>query len=844
MTELPTGTVSFLFTDIEGSSSLWDTQPDRTARSLVRHDEIAQDVIRGHNGRLVKLRSGGDSLFAVFGRASDAVAAALALQCAFTTEGWTSGVPLRVRIGVHVGEAELRDGDYYGTQVNRCARVRDAAHGGQVLLSQVVAELTRQNLPTEASLRPLGSYHLKGMVLPETLYQICHPSLSDHFPPVNAQGLIPQVLPTQLNRFVGREKQVAEVADQLSTERLVVLTGPGGIGKTRLAVRVAEQAKDRFPQGIWFVDLAPVSEAEQVTSALLRSLGLRGEPARTATEIAQDYLRNRAAHLIIDNCEHLLESCARLVESLLTVCNELRILATSREPLHAMGETVYVVPRLSAREGTESEAVRLFVDRARAALASFQPGPEDIGCIRDVCERLEGIPLAIEIAAGTVRMMSVKEMVPRLNRQLRLFGARSQAAHARHRTLDAAIRWSYDLLSAEEKTLLQRLSIFVGGWTLEASEAVCIDETLQTEDIFFLLSSLTDKSLVVVEPGSETRYRLLEMVRVFARAQLSESGDEEVTLLRHARWAADLAETLSGRLRGGEQMAALNRLEEEHDNIRAVLRTCQEGRLDTELVRRIAPAIWWFWHVRGHLQEGRRWLELALESSAQDDSGMPSLEMLAGLGTLSWVLGDLEMAENYYNRALILCTQLENKSTRSYLLSSLGVLRSMEQGRFEEARRLYEESIEAADGALDSWNKAGALNNLGALYGVNDDFARARYYYTESLTLSRKIHDLRGVAFAVCNLAEAAEKLGDMENALASYREGESLARELGERRLLAWTVFQRAQLLLASENVSEARELFTEALSLAESLGDTSTANQVNESLAAFATQSPELSR
>jgi class 3 adenylate cyclase len=485
MPDLPTGTVTFLFTDIEGSTRLWEQHPEAMEAALARHDALAATVIQQHDGILVKHRGEGDSLFAVFARAADAVTGAAMLQQVLNAEPWPAETPLRVRMALHTGDAALRERDYFGAAVNRCARLRAVAHGGQLLLSAATQELVRDSLPEGVSFRDLGEHRLRDLARPERVFQLLHPDLPADFPPLTSLNTLPNNLPQQVTSFIGREKEMAAVRRLLDTTRLLTLTGSGGTGKTRLTLQVAAELLEGDGDGVWLVELAPLAEPSLVPQAVATALGVREEPGRPLSQTLVGFLKPKRLLLLLDNCEHLLSACAELAGLLLRSCPGVQILATSREGLNIPGETTYRLPSLSLPDPrqlptsveslSQYEAVRLFIDRAAAAVPSFAVTHQNAPAVAQLCVRLDGIPLAIELAAARVKALSVEQINGRITDMFRLLTGGSRTALPRQQTLRAAIDWSYDLLSEKEKILLRRLSVFAGGWTLEAAEQVCAD---------------------------------------------------------------------------------------------------------------------------------------------------------------------------------------------------------------------------------------------------------------------------------------------------------------------------------------------------------------------------------
>src|SRR5262245_27401277 len=529
--------------------------------ALARHDALLRRAMRGHGGHVVKPT--GDGLHAAFARAPDALGAALAAQRALAAEPWGLPTPLRARLGLHTGAAEERDGDYFGPAVNRAARVMQAGHGGQVLLSAVTAGLVRGELPAGAGLRDLGEHRLKDLLEPEGLVQLLAPGLPEHFPAPRTLGTHPNNLPLQLTSFVGRARALAAVHDLLGRARLLTLTGAGGCGKTRLALQAAAEAVDAHPDGVWFVDLAPLADAALLPAAVLAALGLQETPGRPAMAALVEHLRLRGLLLVVDNCEHLVDACARLVDALLRACPRLAVLATSREMLSVPGEAAWRVPSLAlpdawaptpaADDLARYEAIALFVERARLVQSDFVLAAANADAVRQVCGRLDGIPLALELAAARVRVLPVEQIAARLDDRFRLLTGGSRTALRRQQTLKALVDWSYDLLSGAERAVLRRLAVFSGGWALGAGEAVCADDPgagpsdavadVDRAEVLDVLTALVDKSLVQAEPrAGEERYRLLETIRQYAEDKLLDAGEAAAVRARHRDWCLALAE--------------------------------------------------------------------------------------------------------------------------------------------------------------------------------------------------------------------------------------------------------------------------------------------------------------
>ena len=580
MPSLPTGTVTFLFTDIEGSTTLLQRLGDRRyAEILAEHQRLLRDAFAKGNGREIDTQ--GDASLVAFSRARDALAAAVAAQQALMKYPWPDGASLRVRMGLHTGEPLSRETGYVGIDVHRAARIAAAGHGGQILLSDAVSSLTARDLPQGVSLRDLGSHRLKDLQEPEHILQVVCPDLPSEFPRLRSLDASPNNLPRQLTSFIGREKEIAEVKRLLSRTCLLTLTGAGGAGKTRLALQVAADVAEQYPDGVWLVELAPLSDPALVPVALAAAVGIRDQAGRGLPLVLSEYLQSRHVLLIVDNCEHLIEACAPLVDTLVRSCPHIRVLATSQEALSIAGETAWRVPSLpvpdpahlpSVGELSGVAAVRLFVDRAAAVAPGFALTSQNARAIVQTCSRLDGIPLAIELAAARIKVLTPQEIAARLDDRFRLLVGSSRGSVPRQQTLQAVMDWSYGLLSAPEQAVLRRFSAFSGGATLQAAEAVCAGDGVEPSNVLALLAQLVDKSLVLTEAHDEaTRYRMLETTRQFGLDRLKESGKADIVFGRHLDWCVRLAEEANAQMWGPELPTWLTRLEVEHDNFRGAL---------------------------------------------------------------------------------------------------------------------------------------------------------------------------------------------------------------------------------------------------------------------------------
>jgi predicted ATPase/class 3 adenylate cyclase len=544
---LPSGTVTLLFTDIEGSTQHWEERPDEMSAALRRHDELLRAAIERHSGHVFKTM--GDEFCAAFSHPSDAIAAAADAQRALAAEDWSAVGGLQVRMALHSGATDERDGDYFGSPVNRVARLLAIAHGGQTIVSGVTAMQLRGVMTDRTELRDLGEHRLKDLIESEHVWQLVAPGLPDTFPPLASLGSLPNNLPRQVTPLIGREEILTEIESLVQEHPLMTLAGTGGVGKTRLALQAGADLLDGSADGVWFIELAPVRDASLIVNTIAATFGLREQANRSMLDVLLQYLRPRHLLLILDNCEHLIDEVAKIADTILRAAPQARMLTTSREPLRIAAEHVYRVPSLAvpsddaltSDEALQYGAIALFAERARASEAKFTLSDENAPIVADICRRLDGIALAIELAAARVRMLPPRQLVQKLDERFRVLTGGNRAALPRQQTMRALIDWSHDLLSEPEQRLFRRLAIFVGGWTLDAAEAVCTDETLDGLEVVDLLSSLVDKSLVVAE-AENPRYGLLESTRAFALEKLAQSGEHEALVRRHVLWATDLGE--------------------------------------------------------------------------------------------------------------------------------------------------------------------------------------------------------------------------------------------------------------------------------------------------------------
>src|SRR5215210_1416258 len=845
----PTGTVTFLFTDIEGSTRMWEKDPEAMGSTVARHDEVLRGAIEANEGHVFK--TVGDAFCAAFPTAPDALEAAISAQRLLHAGGQDEESRLRVRMALHTGAAEERGGDYFGPPLNRVARLLSVGHGGQVLVSSPAQELVRDLLPTGVGLRDLGEHRLKDLTRPERVFQLLIPDLPEDFPALRTLDARPNNLPVQPTPLVGREKEVEAVRERLggsSSARLLTLTGPGGIGKTRLALQVTAEALEEFEDGAFFVALAAIADPALVAPAIAGSLGVVESGEQPLIEGLKDHLHGRQLLLLLDNFEQVL-GASSLVGELLSSCPELKVLATSRISLRLYGEREYPVPPLALPDPahlppperlTQYEAVRLFVERAQDARPDFSVTNENAPAVAEICTRLDGLPLAIELAAARAKILSPQAMLSRLSNRLKLLKGGARDLPERQQTLRGAIDWSHDLLEEDERTLFARLSVVVGGCKMEAAEEVCDPEGDLLVEVLDGLASLVDKSLLrqeEVRASGEPRFIMLGTIREYAREKLEESTEAEEVARLHAERFLALAEEAEPQLKGAEQLEWLDRLQEEHDNIRAALGwSLERGKAEAGL--RIAGALTRFWYVRGHLSEGRRWLEEGL-AKADSDEMAPSVraKALVGLGLVADSQeGDYEKAAGLYEEGLAMYRELGDQEGIANCLHHMAVMVGYIRGDHEWAAALLEESLGIYRELGDEHGIASLLNALGMVAGVQGDLARSATLFEEALTASREAGDAAGVARGLCNLSYTVLLLGDQERAMTLAEEALERSREQGN---MLFTFVALNNLGLAAREQGDyerAAAALREALALGWEIGDKLGVVEALEGLAGLA--------
>jgi len=779
---LPTGTVTFLFSDIEGSTHRWESHRAAMDGAVKRHDALVRSAVEQHNGFVFK--TVGDAFCVAFARVSDAVTAAIEAQRGLSAEDFSAVGGLPVRMGLHAGEALERNGDYFGPAVNRVSRLMSIGHGGQVLLSGSTRELAHGDLPTGTSLVDLGSHRLKDLTEAEQVWQLSIDGLTANFPPLKSLDTIPNNLPIQPTSFRGREHDLEEVRSLLSQHKLLTLFGSGGVGKTRLALQVGAEVLDHYPDGVWLADFAPITDPELVSSVIAKELGMTQAEGRRVDESISQWLKRKKLLLILDNCEHVLETVAGLADAIIRSCSDVRMMATSRQALDISGEVVYRLPSLAtpekpagllSAEALEYGAIVLFADRAKAADNRFSLTDDNAPIVADICRRLDGIPLAIELAAARVKVLSIPNLAQRLNDRFKILTGGSRSALPRQKTLTALIDWSYDLLSPQEQTLFKRAAIFAGGFSLDAASAVCAGEGIDEIDVLDVLSSLTDKSLVVADTGGEqARYHLLESTRAYALEKLTTAGERERLARRHCEYFRDKAQEADKRYGTGSTLAWHADSELELDNYRAALEWGLSQGNDAVTGAAIAGALEQLWYRGGLVVEGRYWIEPALKRvSAAEDPQIAARLWLA--------LATLHSAKRAYEAAERAVSLYESAGDGRGAARALGRLAFglYQMGRLDEAS---ENSMRALTAARQYGDEEAVARNLGVRGGIANNrgaFAEGRDLYAQSLAAYKALGDELGAAIVLGNLAELEFADGHPEQALRSVSE----ALEMDPRR-------------------------------------------------------------
>ncbi len=838
---------TFLLTDIEGSTRLWETHGEVMGAALAVHDDLLRAAIESHGGTVVKTT--GDGMLAVFDDTVGAVDAALAAQRTLRDTLWGATGPLRVRMAIHSGTAESRDGDYFGPALNRDARILAIGHGGQILLSAVTAVLSRERLPRSVDLLDLGSHRLRDLDRPEQVFQIVAPNLPAVFPPLRSLSTRRSNLPVQLTSFVGRDRERVEIEALLNRARLVTLIGTGGTGKTRLMLEAASAIAPRFPDGVWLAELAPLGDAGQIATEVARALGVQVDPEQPVFETITEYLAAKDLLLLLDNAEHLIDGVADTAERLLSAAPGLRILATSREALALPGEAVVQVsslscpggpgptdasssrPTIGLDEAAGTEAVRLFTERASSVLPSFELTESNVGAVAEICRRLDGIPLALELAAARVSAMSTDDIARGLGDRFRLLAGGRRTAVPRQQTLHALIDWSWDLLTEDDRRMLRRLSIFVGGWTAEAAARVVADPddaagvvqagrqwVPDVSETLDGLARLVDRSLVILDRGSTARYRMLETIRQYAREQLIASGELPSIADRHLGHCAELAAEAASLLHGPLMAESLDRFNLEAENLGAALEWALESSPDVALRMSISMLDYWRFRVASPADEARVIAAIAVARTMVGGSreALPAERALAahllGLAAYIWaVSGRADVGIVWGREAVELARDVDDRSALLHALVG-HTLAGIFSGARGDPRALFEESLQLASELEDWWILAiGAANLATGL--ASYDPALAESLLMQAADAATKTGNPHAIAVVAMTQGTLLGRGGRLDDARARFDEAIARLAELGDRRFTLVARSDFAHTLRRGGLLTEALEAYRQTI-------------------------------
>jgi predicted ATPase/class 3 adenylate cyclase len=793
-------------TDIQGSTLLWETDGHAMEQAVARHNQLIEEAVQASGGFVLKNRGEGDALFCVFHHPSDAIAAAVSIQERMASESWSTARPISVRVAIHSGEADLRDGDYYGPTVNRCARIRAVIHGGQSVVSDS-ARLLALDAGLALTLSDLGEHRLKDLHRPERIWQVDSHEPPSSFPPLASLGYFPNNLPFQISSFIGREADIARIRDLFADSRLVVLSGTGGSGKTRLALQYGAETLERYPDGTWFVELAPIEDLAQIVPAVASAARL-GQQVSDSSQLAER-LGSKSCLLILDNCEHLIDACASVIEELLGRCSGISILATSRTALGVVGEHCLGVHGLAyPTDEAETDAnpvgyesVQLFVERAKAVDPGFTMNPRNARIVASLCKSVDGLPLAIQLAAAKVRALSAEEILEERQKGLGILSTQRPSGY-RHASMEAAIASSYEPLSVEETLLLGRLTVFRGGWNLRAAREVVCDQQIPTDMLPALIERLVAKSLVEVSPqlSGVTRYRLLEPIREFVQGRNPLAGQKVAP--RHFEWIARLASDVEEELNRSVGPETIARIEAEQRNLEKAFEWAMSNGRELDVLV-AATSLYRYWLVRGYIGPGTKWLERSLAACPDTDPVLIG-KALNALGVFAEKSGDLGGSLKAHSAALCIRRELGDAVGVASSLSNLGML-SRSIGDLADARAKFQEALRIIEGDPSNKLLPYALANLGCSLVDEDEYDAAHPILTRCIAVSRERNDVQNLCLASLSLADCELKAGRHNRALHLLRSGLEAALSIKDRFCLSRFLYLYAKLLLALERADEA---------------------------------------
>ena len=825
----PTGFVTFLFTDIEGSTKLAQDYPDTLQSALEKHNNIMRNAIESNNGYVFEIV--GDAFCCAFEKAEDAVMAAVDAQLGLSNENWGEAV-IKIRIGIHSGNAEWNGRTYMGyITLARSARVMSCGYGEQIIISGSTYELCKDKFyavkEKNISFRDLGERRMKDVIQPIRLYQIISPGLREEFPPLKTLDSRPNNLPIQLTSFIGREEVMRKLKKLIGETRLLTIIGSGGGGKTRLAMQIGADLIDDFANGVFIAELAPLIDPSLIIQTIMNALKLKEESGQSPESILSEFLKNKELLLILDNCEHFVSECSALAEDLLSKCPSLKIIATSREALNCFGEQTYRLPSLSlpgnARDITpenltQYESVRLFIERALLVNVNFRVNNNNAPALAEICNKLDGIPLAIELAAARIKMLSIEKIHERLDDRFSLLTGGKRTALPRQQTLKAMIDWSYDLLPEKEKILWERLSIFSGGWTLEDAEEICSDDKISSYEILDLLDQLNEKSIIIYDEEYE-RYRILETIKQYGESRLKESNDDRRIALMHLNHFLKLSVEAEKKFSGNEGKFWIERLETEHNNlISAIEWSLKNG--ESKKGSEITIALGYFWEIRGHFSTGSRLTDIFLEN--KQDIGKQELSILySNAGQFMRALGKFEKAQSHYKESIALKKETGDESGESSLLIGLGNI-AAEQGDFITAKKYFEESLVKSRSLNYKSGIAFCLNNLGNIELISGNFEEASELIEESLMIKRELGEKRNITFSLDSLVHIALEKEDYLRAQKYLQEYLTITRESGDKLGISFALNSLGLVSFYKKEFGMALKYYKESLEIRRECGDT----------------------
>ena len=829
MSSPPSGIITFLFTDIEGSTKLSQEYPDTLPAALDMHHSIVEKAVKSYNGYVFEIV--GDAFCTAFENSEDAIKAAVEMQLNLAKEKWEDAV-IKIRIGIHSGDAEWNGKTYSGyITMARTARVMSSAYGEQIIISKITYELAKEKFDSVKekgiTFRDLGERRLKDLIQPIQIYQVLSKGLRTEFPPLLTLDARPNNLPIQLTSFIGRESEMRIIKSLLNESHLLTLMGSGGAGKSRIALQAGADTIDNFSHGVWIVELAQLSEPSYILPEIASALGISLDPKKNIKDVVLDFLREKEMLLILDNCEHMIDECAVIINTLLRYCKKLRIIASSREALRITGENTYRVPSFklpdlkkakTVEDISEYEAVRLFIDRAVAIKNDFRITDSNANKVARLVSQLDGIPLAIELAAARVKVLTVEEIYEKLSNRFALLTGGNRTALPRQKTLRAMIDWSYDLLSKEEKLLFERLTVFSDGWTLEAAEEICSDEKLESYEILDLLSNLVDKSIVIVkESGEENRFNMLKTLRQYGSEKLNISEDKYIIQKKHFDVYSRFMNNAEQNLGGADQKEWVSKYDSEIDNIRESLKWAAGN--DPEAALRLALNAANYWDTKYYYTEAVEFLDSILNKEHSYDKKFYA-------GALRWKgfflkqTGRIEEAKELLRKSNITAKESGDLKESSASESLLGVI-AFEEGDYEIAKEHLNNSLSVSISLGDKSRTAFAHYCLGGIAYMQTDYDSSKKMIEESLRLYRESKDLKQIGICLGNLGTVEFQLGNLQSALKLYEEYLSISRELDSKKGITYALLNISYIYNQEKEYIKAREYQQESYEIGEEIGN-----------------------